>query len=204
MPSDDQEFSIELLKESNRLSEIRLAAQLQTRLALEARLSSLTPWLLVLILGIRSIVHDAKPLMRLLSTLDSVLLVLPFVALLFSLIAVFVGGKWHYAGKPPSFLISDVRHERKYARFHRVNSSIDRQWKFIRGKLPDSSYYHVVTHSRMFAAGDLSEQAVLFRLALCYEKSVAENDDRLNQLRLFLVIPNFVIIFAAFLWLLVH
>ncbi len=203
MASNDQELSIKVLKESIRLSEIRLAAQLQMRLALEARLNSSPPWLLALVIGLVTFIRG-KSVPLVLTEVDKIIIVLPILAFLYSLYAVFVVGRWHYAGKPPSFLVSHIRHERKYPRFSRFNSLVDRCLGFLKANIPKFSFTYTATSSHNFQLSNSIECSRLLKLALDYEKSIAENIDTLKLIRRFVLLPNFLILFACVLWLVVH
>lgn len=86
-------ISSDVIKEIIRLSELRLAAQLQTRLALEGRLGSSTPWLLAVLVAIASSTASIRNSIENINIVFAALTLVISAAILLSFCSMLISGK---------------------------------------------------------------------------------------------------------------
>lgn len=192
--SEASETDINVLKEVIRQSELKLAAQLQARIALEGKSNSSTSWIVTLLiatLGALSALKgnpDAGHIIDMLLFVAIGLLVAAFA----NLIATVSSGKWTYSGNSPSFFID-------YIRVNEPNYWVERFVNYVSRirKRPRRLFAVEVSADLKFKNGSIEQ--VLHQTIIYYAEGISRNEDILRSIKNMSNAPSIVIFITLLL-----
>ncbi len=183
----------DVIKEIIRLGELRLAAQLQTRLVLEGRLGSSTPWLLAVLVAIASSISSIRSSTEDIKIISTVLTFAVLIAILLNFCSMLISGKWHYSGEVPSSFTKYINLEIRDSRF---DLFFKRAQSFIKARIKHPWIVVKYNHD-MFEETYYSIDSTLYKLAIHYTNDIARNDDYLSTIKIMANMPIIVLLIGV-------
>ena len=168
-------FQLDVTKEIIRLGELRLAAQLQTRLALEARLATSMTWLIALSVLLIGLIFNLKGQPGNFWFLLVFTAVIVGLVTLMNLFMILSSDDWRYAGANPSEIVD-------YIVVDKPAYPLDKFVARIKNTRLLSFRIKARQTQKFFNSRNKSLDHTLHKLSLRYAEDIAYNDRLINSL----------------------